>query len=159
MTISLILKFNRASLGQVPIVWSLLYAITWTKFTWNYTHDLRLSELKVAQPPSGFIKIWETQSRLKSSFYPRNTTIHHRIPTQFFKVTRSSLLNHLFPFALYALKISENSEVFCFQGVEKGYTWNKWVNLTQSITGKHSRDQTTASSLRFQEPSFLVVPN
>ena len=159
MTVSLILKFNRASLGQVPIGWSLLYAIAWTKFIWNYTHDLRLSELKVAQPPGGFIKIWETQSRLKSSSYPRNTTIHHRIPTQFFKVTRLSL-NHLFPFALYALKISENSAVFwCFQGVEKGYIWNKWVNLTQSITGKHSRDQAIASTLRFQEPSFLVVPN
>ena len=36
---------------------------------------------------------------------------------------------HNAPF-LYLLKISENRKVFwCFQGVEKGCTGNKWVNL------------------------------
>ena len=33
---------------------------------------------------------------------------------------------------LYPLKPSENLKVFwCFQGVEKGYIGNKWVNLTR----------------------------
>ena len=32
---------------------------------------------------------------------------------------------------LYPLKKSENLKVFrCFQGVQKGYIGNKWVNLT-----------------------------
>ena len=42
------------------------------------------------------------------------------------------LLNPFVPNApfVYPLKTSENSKVFwCFQGVEKGYIGNEWVNI------------------------------
>ena len=31
------------------------------------------------------------------------------------------------------MKISENLTAFCFQGVEKGCTWNEWVNLRKTV--------------------------
>ena len=61
------------------------------------------------------------------------------------------VLNALF---LYLLKTPESRKVFyCFQGVEKGCTGNKWVKALKSITGhnkclafEHDTSQITGDS-------------
>ena len=65
---------------------------------------------------------------------------------------------------LYPLKTSENRKVFwCFQGVEKGYIGNKWVNSTSRSNYSSPMKNTVRNKmnhvLRSQIPSLSFLIN
>ena len=75
---------------------------------------------------------------------------------------QNNVLNPVNPFVhnpplFYPLKTTENRNIFCFQGLEKGYIENKWVNVSNEDTRLMLMTPFSVFTVTFEQISQIAL--